>query len=388
MARSGRKARVECAYYSSAMKSFFLLFFFLPLACLAQENALKSPVLNKEGTTTFHLRDPQARKVEVTIEGQKLPVPLTKDADGVWSGNSPVLPPAIYGYSFVIDGTSFSDPINPAIKTNLLASQSMFLVPGSVAGLPPQPWEVMDVPHGELHHEFYKSQVIGDERDLYVYTPPAYDARARKKYPVLYLLHGFSDGADGWTTIGKANFIFDNLIAQGKARQMVVVMPLGYGDLKVLDYGWGKSPEELSNRGYARFTENLIGEIIPMIEKKYRVSHDRRERAVAGLSMGGFESLMFGLNHSDRFSQVGAFSSGLDEDFRPQFPGAASLKPNTLKLLWIACGTDDPLDVPNRDFKAWLKTLGVKFTDVETPGAHTWLVWRRNLVDFAPLLFR
>jgi len=185
--------------------------------------------------------------------------------------------------------------------------------------------------------------------------------------------------------------IFDNLIAQGKAKPMIVVMPLGYGDYDVIRRGWGSwSDKDLAWRNLSKFTDVLFSEVMPQAEQSYRIKKDRESRAIAGLSMGGAESLLTGLNHLDDFAWVGAFSSGgIDlRDFSVEFPHVSAEDNQKLKLLWIACGTDDHLIKVNRDFKSWLKDKGVHFTDIETPGIHDWMVWRRNLAAFAPLLFR
>ena len=206
-----------------------------------------------------------------------------------------------------------------------------------------------------------------------------------------YLLHGFSDDSSGWTVVGRANVILDNLISEGKAKPMIVVMPLGYGDMDVIRRGWGSwSDKDLAWRNLSKFTDILLGEVLPQVEAWYRVKKDRESRAVAGLSMGGAESLLSGLNHLDQFAWVGAFSSGgVDlRGFDSEFPNLNASANKKLKLLWIACGTDDGLIKINRQFKSWLKDKGVQFTDIETPGMHTWMVWRRNLSALAPLLFR
>jgi enterochelin esterase family protein len=171
---------------------------------------------------------------------------------------------------------------------------------------------------------------------------------------------------------------------------MIVVMPLGYGDLEVIRRGWGSwSDKELARRNLSRFTDVLLAEVVPQIEADYRVKKDRESRAIAGLSMGGTESLLTALNHLDQFAWVGAFSSGgLEENFSAEFPGLGSGANKRLKLLWIACGTDDDLIKINRLLKSWLKEKGLQYTDIETPGAHTWMVWRRNLGMLAPLLFQ
>jgi enterochelin esterase-like enzyme len=185
--------------------------------------------------------------------------------------------------------------------------------------------------------------------------------------------------------------ILDNLIAQGKAKPMIVVMPLGYGDYDVIRRGWGSwSDKDLAWRNLSRFTDILLSEVMPQVEESYRIKKDRESRAIAGLSMGGAESLLTGLNHLDNFAWIGAFSSGgIDlQEFGAEFPGVNASANQKIKLLWIACGTDDGLIKINRVFKSWLKDKGVEFTDIETPGVHDWMVWRRNLAAFAPLLFR
>jgi enterochelin esterase-like enzyme len=349
--------------------------------------AIVSPEVQPDGRVIFRFADPNALKVEVEIEGQSTHTPMHKDDHGIWSSIVGPLQPDIYGYSFLADGVALIDPSNPLMKPNLLGTQSAVHVPGP----PSLPWEVNQVPHGEIHHHFYYSKIASDNRDFYVYTPPDYFADTKAEYPVLYLLHGFSDDASGWTAVGRANVILDNLIAQGKAKPMIVVMPLGYGDYDVVRRGWGSwSDKDLARRNLSRFTDILLTEVTPQVEESYRIKKDRESRAIAGLSMGGAESLLTGLNHLDQIAWIGAFSSGgIDlQEFGAEFPGVDSGANQKLKLLWIACGTDDDLIKVNREFKSWLKNKGVQFTDIETPGMHTWMVWRRNLAAFAPLLFR
>jgi enterochelin esterase family protein len=278
------------------------------------------------------------------------------------------------------------DPSNTRIKPNLLNLSNVVYVPGQ----PQQPWEVQDVPHGRVHHHFYKSTVVGDQRDFYVYTPPGYEAKGATQYPVLYLLHGFSDDASGWTAVGQANVILDNLIAQGKVKPMLVVMPLGYGAPEILNRGTkGFEDDELRWRNFDRFRLALLTEVIPQVESRYNVAKDRKNRAIAGLSMGGSESLLTGLNNIDKFAWIGAYSSGgLSGDFATSFATLDDKEAAKLRLLWIACGTGDHLIELNRQFKAWLRSKDITFTDIETPGAHTWMVWRSNLIAFTPLLFR
>jgi len=350
-----------------------------------QPPPLVSPEVWSDNRVTFRLRAPNAEEVLLAREGAQ-PVAMQKDDEGVWSITTDPLEPDFYGYSFVADGVHLIDPSNHLMKPNLLDPQSVVHVPGPAS----LPWEVNDVPHGVIHHHFYHSAVIGDNRDYYVYTPPGYSPNGQKAYPTLYLLHGFSDDASAWTAVGQAHVILDNLFVQGKAEPMIVVMPLGYGALEILSQGVASFRDlSLRQRNFQRFREALINEILPQVEASYQVAKDRNSRAIAGLSMGGAESLLTGLNTLNDFAWIGAFSSGgLPDDFQTDFPGLDSSVNAQLRLLWIACGTDDRLIEINRKFRDWLKAKGIRHTDIETPGAHTWMVWRRNLAAFAPLLFR
>jgi enterochelin esterase-like enzyme len=241
-----------------------------------------------------------------------------------------------------------------------------------------------------LHHHFYHSTAAGDDRDFIVYTPPGYNPSARKRYPVLYLLHGYSDNTTAWSAVGRANVILDNLIARSQARPMIIVMPLGYGTMDIINAGWSRVRDPgLWQRNVDKFGEALLDEVMPQVEKSYHVSTDRRARAIAGLSMGGAESLTVGLNHLDRFAWVGAFSSGgLNTNYVAQFPALDSNANDKLRLLWIGCGKDDRLLGSNQQFCEWLRSKNIHYTWVESPGAHSFLVWRRYLCEFAPLLFQ
>ena len=344
-----------------------------------------SPEVHADRRVTFRLRAPNAKEVLLAREGAERH-PMQKNDQGEWTLTTDSLEPDLYGYSFVVDGVSLIDPSNPLTKPNLLNLQSVVHVPGP----PSLPWEMKDVPHGVVHHHVYRSGVAGDERDFFVYTPPGYTGAASRLYPALYLLHGFSDDASAWTAVGRADVILDSLIAQGAAKPMVVVMPLGYGATEIVARGGaGMRDEPLRRRNFDRFRDALLDEVIPRVETAYRVSKERQGRAIAGLSMGGAESLLVGLNALNRFAWIGAFSSGgLSEDFDAAFPALDANANAQLRLLWIACGTDDRLIDPNRAFKAWLASKGIHHESIETPGAHTWMVWRRNLAEFAGLLFR
>jgi len=204
-------------------------------------------------------------------------------------------------------------------------------------------------------------------------------------YPVLYLLHGFSDNARGWTDVGRAHTILDNLIAQGKAKPMLVVMPLGYGVPSIVTRGPRDPNARVKNM--EKFRDALLGEVIPAVKRDYRAAKDLARRALAGLSMGGAETLFTALNHPERFGYVGASSSGgLGDDHAATF-SKLDAKAVDFRVLWIACGTEDRWINANRKFKEWLKSRNIPFTQLESPGAHTWLVWRRNLAEFAGMIF-
>ena len=343
-----------------------------------------SPEVHSDGSVSFRLRAPNAKEVYLAREGAEQQA-MQKDSEGVWSLTTTPLAPDYYGYSFVADGVRLIDPSNPLLTPNLLATENAVHVPGPLS----LPWELNDVPHGEIHHHFYKSSVAEDERDYYVYTPSGYAGSGQRTYPVLYLLHGYSDDASGWTAVGRAHVILDNLIAQGKAKPMIVVMPLGYGTMDFLRLAWDAwNHTELRDVNFKKFSDALLTEVMPRVEGEYRVTKDRNARAIAGLSMGGSESLLTGLNHLDKFSWIGAFSSGgIPEDFEKDFPSLDAKANQQLHVLWIACGTEDHLINVNRNLRGWLKTKSVNHADIETPGMHTWMVWRRNLAEFAQLLF-
>jgi enterochelin esterase-like enzyme len=344
---------------------------------------LVSPEVHPDRRVTFRFVDPDAQEVLLEMEGSN-PVIMQKDDLGVWSVTTPSLPPDYYGYDFRADGVALIDPSNPLLLPNLLQSENMVHVPGP----PSLPWEVGSGPHGAVHHHFYKSRVIGDQRDFYVYTPPGYDPQAKTEYPVLYLLHGFGQESSSWAETGFANIILDHLIAEGRAKPMIVVMPVAYGGTEILakDAFWN---DAIRYPNFNKFTESLLTEVIPRVEHDYHVKKGRDARAIAGLSMGGAESLLTGLNRLDEFAWVGSFSSGgLRANFDQEFPGLDASANAKLHLLWVACGVDDGLIGINRDFRKWLTAKGITHTDVETAGKHTWMVWRRNLANFAPLLFR
>jgi enterochelin esterase-like enzyme len=265
--------------------------------------------------------------------------------------------------------------------------QSLVHVPGPAE----LSWEVNDVPHGTLHRHFYHSALAGEGRDFYVYTPPGYDPAGRQEYPVLYLLHGVLEDASAWTDAGRAHVILDNLIARGQARPMLVVMPLGYAFPNVARDLWKvlRDPTK-QHPSMAKFNATVVDELIPQVEKAYRAARDRDSRAVVGLSMGGVQALSLGFNHPDRFGWVGSFSGAFVPAADPPESYFTSLNGGgpKFRLIWLACGSEDRIIASHRKFEGWLKEKGVTFSSKETPGAHTWMVWRRYLTALAPLLFR
>jgi enterochelin esterase-like enzyme len=357
----------------------------LTAATTASAQTLVSPEVHADGRVTFRLRAPNAKEVVLRCEGTK-GGPMQKDEAGVWSLTTEPMQPDIYAYSFAVDGVKVIDPANPLLKYNLLNTESQVHVPGPAT----LAWEINDVPHGVLHRHLYRSAILGDDEPFVVYTPPGYDPTAQPTYPVLYLLHGYSDAEDAWTSVGRANIILDNLIARGRARPMLIVMPLGYGNKEVIAGGWaGLRNTQVWQDSITKFREMLLREIIPQVEKAYRVRPDANSRAIAGLSMGGTESLFIGLNAPERFAWIGAFSSGgLDEDFERAYPAVGANLNAQLHLLWIGCGRQDWLTGLNQKLVAWLKAKDVQLTWVQTPGTHSFTVWRRNLADLLPLLFR
>jgi len=360
-----------------------------PLFLAAQAIApFHSTQVHPDRTVTFLYKDVAATKVELVLGGLPKKLPMEKGTTGIWTVTTPSLAPEIYGYHFEADGDFRLDPANPNTTINLVDIANQLIVPGDT----PQPWDPTNVPHGTVHHHIYTtSTVLGlqqNQNRYYVYTPPGYDPKAKKPYPVLYLLHGWSDSDSGWTAVGRADLILDNLLAEGKIKPMVVVMPLGYGDMSFLHtfHVWDDPASIDHNIGL--FTLALLTEVLPRVEAEYNVSKDRNDRAIAGLSMGGLESLQIGLTHTGQFAWIGGFSSAIHNLDYTQALASLDPKAANLRLLWIACGTEDSLINPNRKFIAFLKTKDMPVTQIETPGFHTWMVWRDNLIHFTPLLFQ
>lgn len=377
------------------MKSLALSFLLVATLLISQKAVAQappakpvvSPQVNPDHSVTFRYGLQGATKVAVQIDWIGKPLPMQKGADGVWSVTTAPLPPEIYLYTFHVDGQSIFDPGNLQTIPNLNSRASVVEVPGDT----PEPWDTAAVPHGEVHRHLYTSKVIHgldqNQEPYLVYTPPGYDAHAAKPYPVLYLLHGWSQTEDGWDLNMHANLILDNLLAAGKMKPMVVVMPLGYGDMNFMS-GWDvwSHPAEIDHNTNL-FADALLNEILPQVEREYYVAHDRNGRAIAGLSMGGLESLSIGLAHTGTFAWIGGFSAAVHALAYPNPIPTLDAKAANLKLLWIACGQQDGLFSANQKLETYLRSQGLAVTAIETPGAHVAQVWRDNLIHFAPLLF-
>jgi enterochelin esterase family protein len=376
---------------------------------------IKSPEIGADHRVTFRFRAPNAKEVVVAVGGKRLT--MQKDDQGVWSATTDALSPDIYTYSLIVDGATVGDPVNRQVQTSFGSFQPMFVVPGSAPWLP-----APGVPRGAIARHVFHSAVANDDRDFFVYLPPGYDARRAQPYPVFYLLHGLGDDAERWVNAGAANVILDNLIAEHKAVPMVMVTPLGYG--------FANGPEGARGDGggnTVNYTRILLDEVMPIVDKTYNVSRDRNDRAIAGLSMGGAEATYAGLNHLDKFAWIASFSGAYTmwpgattvpapvrdaaapappaaaggrataapmqmleaSTFAKVFPSLDAKANSQIRLFWIVCGTADGLLGMNRQFKEWLKSKYVQFTEQEVPDlGHVWPLWRQNVADLAPRLFQ
>ena len=354
-----------------------------PRLTVAQTGAITSPQILPDHRVTFAVHAPKASTV--SMFGDWMPVgsakEMAKNAAGDWSVTVGPLPAGIYIYTFSVDGLTIADPINPRIKLRARTSASLLEIPGN----PPEKWEARDVPHGTIEIISHSSTVLGHEmRQVWIYKPPGYSQSRSRKYPVLYLLHGSNDTPAGWTQVGGANYILDNLIAEKKAEPMIVVMPFGHA----VPFG---APRELQSQNTTLMEKYLLDEVTPMVEKTYRVEQDRKKRALVGYSMGGGQSLQIGLGHLDRFAWVGGFSAGVPNDFEKRFqplledPKAMNQK---LNLLWIGCGKEDSLFPRSQQLSDLLTTRHINHVFRPTPGAHTYTVWRQYLIEIVPLLFQ
>lgn len=350
-----------------------------------------SPEVTSDGKVTFRIHAPNAEAV--TLAGGDIPnnqkgAPMTKNGEGVWEVSLGPLVAGAYRYTFNIGGVPVVDPRNPSVSESNNNVWSLVVVSGS------ENIDVRNVPHGAVEAVTYQSSALGRTRRMHIYTPPGYEKNTTK-YPVLYLLHGAGDSDDSWTSVGRANFIEDNLIAAGKAKPMIIVMPAGHTTRS--GFGGPGSADE--------FTRDFLGDIMPFVESHYRVLTDRNDRAIAGLSMGGGQTLSIGIPNLNKFAYVGVFSSGLFQMFGtgrgparpaqgPNFEEAnmkvlddASLKKG-LKLFWFGTGKDDGLLKTTQQTVELFRKHGFDAQFEETAGAHTWLVWREYLQGFLPKLCR
>lgn len=335
-----------------------------------------SPEVHEDGRVTVRLRAPDAQQVQFSGAHLDGHVDLSKGDGGVWEATIGPLSPGLYDYKLVVDGVANIDPGSPWIKRWSGGSATMLRIPGKKVAF----WDVRDVPHGEVAIHHYHSGVVDKTRRVFVYTPPHYNPR--QSYPVLYLLHGSGDDEAAWTQVGHANYILDNLIAEGRAEPMLVVMTNGH------PIPWGT----WNNDNTDKYRRDLVEEVVPLVEGRYRVIEKSAGRAIAGLSMGGGQSLHAGLAHPELFDYVGAFSSAAPDPAASDVVKAYLADPkksnDAYELLWIAIGEDDFLLDRNTKFQAALDEHGIEHTYKLTAGGHSWDVWREYLWEFAPLLFR
>jgi len=375
-----------------------------------QAPAIVSPDVHADRRVTFRIAAPDAQNVELRSPGDipgsiaargLAPFPLKKNADGVWEVSVGPLPAGAYRYAFLVNGVAVADSRNPMTSQTNTTVYSLTVVPGSDL------FDTRAVLHGAVASVLYTSTALGGIRRMHVYTPPGY-AAGRDRYPVLYLLHGAGDVDESWSTVGRAGVILDNLIAARNAKPMLVVMPAGHVTGAGAPLG-AATPVGAAGAGANSglgandpFVNDFVTDVLPYIEKNYRVQTDRASRAIAGLSMGGNQTLNIAIPHLDRFAYVGVFSSGLlsggqpgqsapfgqawEKEHLAALDNAASKR--GLKLLWFGTGKDDFLIETTRSSVALMKSHGFAPVFVESDGGHTWLNWRDYLSEFAPQLFR
>ena len=350
------------------------------------------PVEVVDGIITFRMFAPQARSVQlrgeaVTVSGKEF-IPMAKDDKGIWSASIRGLRPETYSYLYMVDGAPAMDQRNPGAKVGPRGNSNRFDMPGS-----PEFYEARNIEHGRVEMNWYRSGLLNETRPLWIYTPPGYGA-GNQRYPVMYLLHGSGDLEAGWVEDGRANFILDNLIVAGKAKPMIIVMPRGHVVAE------RQIDREKNNE---LLEQTMLKEIIPFVDAHYRVQADRNNRAIVGLSMGGGQALRFGLRHPDQFAHVVGLSPAIrypDTTYRTMFADLIANADKTnqqFKLIMLRCGTKDHLLDASDAFDAFLEANKIRHryarTDYESmwPGRrddHTWPIWRMDLRDVAPLLFR
>ena len=358
-----------------------------------------SPEVKADNAVIFRFQAPNAK--EVKISGDWLPVQgwipgseaMTKDDKGVWSYTTPVLSSDLHSYSFMVDGLKCTDPNNVYVIRDVASVFNVFLVGGGKADL----YKVSKVAHGTVTRRWYDSPGIGMTRRITIYTPAGYEA-GKEKYPVLYLLHGMGGDEEAWMALGRTSQILDNLIAQGKAKPMIVVMTNGNVAQEAApgesSLGYAKPTMQLPNTMDGKF-EATFPDVIKFIEGNYRVKAEKSGRAIAGLSMGGFHSLHISRLYPNTFDYVGLFSAAImpnDKVTSKVYENIdvtlnAQMK-NGYKLYWIGIGKDDFLYKNVKEYRDKLDKMGMKYIYRESEGGHTWTNWRVYLSEFAPLLFK
>jgi enterochelin esterase family protein len=343
-----------------------------------------SPEIHSDRSVTFRLFAPKATEVLLMgspgiLEFIKKPLPLKRDDKGVWSLTVGPLPAGFYTYGYAIDGgLRMPDPANPNLELRRWGPTSSFIVPGTEKAI----FEDRRVPHGAVHVEFYDSPNLDTKRMVYVYTPPGYE-KSKQKYPVLYLLHGNGQIEASWVWTGRANVIMDNLLADGKIRPMVVVMPYGHVPREIKSAG---APARAPGPDSAAIEKELITAVKPLVEGRYRVLTDRSHRAIGGLSMGAAQSLSIGLHNLDQFAYIAAFSGGGN---RAEWEKADAAMLNAkLKVLWLGCGTEDFAYAGVKGLSDLLTKKNVRHVWNESGGGHSWPNWQVYLSKYAPLLFQ
>lgn len=345
-----------------------------------------SPEHNKDGSVTFRFQAPDAAVVELNcqiFEGNK---PMVKDERGVWSITVTPEKPDIYPYCFVVDGTQIADPNNMFIFPNEGFKNSLV----DVRDETPTVQDMQNVPHGKVSYRYYHSNNVGFDRPMCVYTPAGYDPAGKEKYPVLYLIHGMTDTYETWFKVGRVNLIMDNLIAQGLAEKMIIVMPYANPYPEMIIRGLTQNADAM---GTDMFVRELMNEVIPFIEKNYKVRTDADSRAIAGFSLGGRQTLAAGLGNPDKFHWVCAFAPAIfGEEHNTNFDNGtyapvAKLQ-KRLKLLWLGCGTEDFLISASRNLDKSLTDKGLKHTTYFPGGGHTWMNCRDYIELVAKELFK
>ena len=344
-----------------------------------------SPLVNlSSGSVTFNLVAPEAKEVLLSSQFLKENARMTKGRDGLWTVTLTPEKRDIYPYNFIVDGVSISDPLNKDIFPNENFKASLVEIPSSWMETPAL-YQTQDVPHGKMIHCSYLSSVLGGWRPMMVYTPDGYETSG-KDYPVFYLISGTTDTEETWYKVGKVNTILDNLIAQGKAEPMIVVMP--YGNM-------GSTPQPASmaaTKMYEKFAEELTGCIMPYVEKNFRTRNDRSSRAIAGFSRGGGQALFSALSHPELFSWLSSYSAYLTPQMMdtcfPQYAADPSLVNDRFDLVWYGVGNEDFLFPQVEENRRYLDAKGIKHEDMTTGGGHTWMNARTYLIETLQKFFK